>query len=95
MPSLNHIHTLRRVKHKTRKDIFMCTNPECSFTRNREFLVGKHGVCPYCHTTFILDRVQLNNKEPHCGNCKKGNARLNIKEEKKFIKDLLSDKGLG
>ena len=96
MPALNHTHILRRVKHKVRKDIYMCTNPECSFTRNREFLIGKLAQCPYCYKTYILDRIQLNNKEPHCKECKRSTIRSikrDLKKEAKFIENLLSDKG--
>lgn len=66
---MSHIHTLKRVKLKNSKDIFMCSDPLCSWTRRREYLVGKKFLCPYCGNEYIATSDSLRRKVPHCVDC--------------------------
>lgn len=69
-----HIHSYKRVKHPTRRDIFMCTSGKCSHTRNAMYLVGKEAKCPYCGETFLIEKRYNLDKQSllHCRNCKRG-----------------------
>lgn len=66
---MKHLHTLRRVNSKTSKDLFMCADPECNWTRKKEFLIGKKFRCPLCGGEYIADADILRRKLPHCKDC--------------------------
>ncbi len=69
MQSLKHIHTLERVSHKTRKDLFKCKHPECSFYNNVAYLLGKKVRCPFCGEDYIFNHDAARRKLPRCENC--------------------------
>lgn len=68
-----HLHTYKRVRHKTRKDLWMCNDPYCTNRTNRIFLEGKAARCPYCGEEFIITRRKLDKQSLlHCDGCKRG-----------------------
>ena len=66
---MKHYHILKRI-HKS-LTTFMCANPECNWTRCKEFLIGKRFLCPYCSKPYIATISLLRLKTPHCPNCTK------------------------
>jgi transcription elongation factor Elf1 len=64
---MKHYHILKRVRGL--KDVFMCADSECSWTRRREYLTGKKFQCPYCSGFYIVTPDQLRRKTPHCRDC--------------------------
>ena len=62
-----HIHTLRRVGKK--KDLFMCADSVCTWTRRKEFLIGKKFLCPLCGKEYLASAESLRRKLPHCTDC--------------------------
>lgn len=64
---MSHIHTLRRVGKK--KELFMCADPTCTWTRRKEFLIGKKFICPLCGKEYLTDAEALRRKLPHCKDC--------------------------
>jgi len=84
---MSHIHTLRRVSKK--KDLFMCADSICTWTRRKEFLIGKKFLCPLCGKEYLVNSEMLRRKLPHCLDCTVTNVfkswKVNIpqKEEEK------------
>lgn len=72
MDSVKHYHTLKRVKHPKRRDLWMCTAPECSFRTNQMYLDGKLAQCAYCSEQFTITSRKLAKQSLlHCDNCKR------------------------
>ena len=69
-----HIHSYIRVRGK--KELYMCSDPECKYYANRSLIEGKRAKCPLCGEPFILTRVQLKNKLPRCANCKRDKNKM-------------------
>lgn len=70
MPTLNHIHTYKRANHPKRRDIFVCTDPRCSFRSTKVYLEDKIGLCPFCEKEYVLTGKMLAKlKLPHCEFC--------------------------
>lgn len=71
---MKHFHILRRVKLRDTKDVFMCADPECNWSRRKEFLLHKRFKCPYCGELYLTTTESLRLRIPHCHNCtaKKG-----------------------
>jgi len=71
MPSLNHIHTYRRVRatQDGKHFLYMCTDPHCTFRSPKIFLVGKAALCNSCHNEFVLTSEDLRRAKPVCPNC--------------------------
>lgn len=85
-----HIHKYKRVPHKTRKDLYMCSDSNCTHRTNKVFLRGKLSRCSFCNSEFELDENQLKNKEPRCFDCKQQSP--NPKAGNKLVLDsVLSD----
>lgn len=66
---MKHLHILKRVGLKKSKDLFMCADPECNWTRRKEFLVGKKFKCPLCGNPYLVSADMLRRKLPHCQDC--------------------------
>jgi hypothetical protein len=66
---MKHLHILKRVKLKVTRDVFMCADPECTWSRRKEFLVGKKFRCPFCNGEYIATLDSLKLKLPHCRDC--------------------------
>jgi ribosomal protein S27AE len=64
---MKHLHILKRVSKS--KDLFMCADPECNWTRNRKYLTGKKFICPFCGNPYLVDAKSLRLSTPHCSNC--------------------------
>lgn len=47
----------------------MCADAECSWTRKKEFLIGKKFKCPFCGEEYIASYEALRRKIPHCPDC--------------------------
>jgi len=66
---MKHFHILKRVRLKSTKEIFMCADPECNWTRRKEYLIGKKFQCPYCINQYIATPEMLRLRTPHCNSC--------------------------
>lgn len=66
---MKHLHILRRVNLKNSKELFMCADPECTWSRRKEFLLGKKFTCPFCGNPYLVDQDMLRRKFPHCKDC--------------------------
>ena len=75
MPSKKHLHTLMRASHKTRKDLFVCRDPECSFRANKIYVEYKRFICPFCGRPYIIDPALIQLKIPHCHDCTRGRKK--------------------
>lgn len=74
-----HLHILTRVKLKGNRNMFMCSDPTCTWTRRKEFLLGKKFKCPYCSNEYLTTRELLNLRTPHCPDC-------TVKKEKPTVR---------
>jgi len=73
---MKHLHILKRVARN--KNLFMCADPECNWTRRKEFLLGKKFLCPLCRSEYIADAEMLRRKLPHCSDCTQTNKNTKI-----------------
>jgi hypothetical protein len=65
-----HIHRWKRVKHPRRKDLFVCSDPDCNSRSSKNYLEGKRAQCPYCEKTYIITNVMLRKLQTlHCDAC--------------------------
>jgi hypothetical protein len=62
-----HYHILRKINKA--EGFFMCADPECMWTRKREFLIGKKFKCPLCGELYLATLDMLRRKFPHCNDC--------------------------
>lgn len=78
-----HTHSYIRVKHPTRRDLFMCSDAKCNCRVNVIFLPGKECLCPNCGDTFIIERKFNLEKQSrlHCRKCKKTTGIKKSKEK--------------
>lgn len=98
---MKHLHTLLRVKHKSRKDLFMCADPLCMWTRRKEFLLGKKFICPYCGNEYLAKVETFRLKVPHCANCTNTKdkmlkiidpiVQLVVNKDKRTLSDLIEE----
>lgn len=67
-----HLHTYKMVPHKTRTDLYMCTDAHCSHTINAQYLEGKAAACANCGEEFAIFKEQLtrHRKFLKCEKCK-------------------------
>ena len=62
-----HLHTYER--HRKRKNLYRCIDPDCTHVTDKDMLQGKRAMCK-CGEEFILSRYDLNYlKTPRCENC--------------------------
>jgi hypothetical protein len=78
VPTLNHTHTLIRMRTRAPAPGFAsillrqwwrCNDPKCSYRDIGEMILGKATLCNQCGTEFILSREDLRRVEPRCLNC--------------------------
>lgn len=78
----NHIHRLKRVKHKNGTKVFMCVL-NCAFRIEVPFALGKQSLCNICGEEFTMNEYSIKLAKPHCTGCGKfkvtdedGNSRF-------------------
>lgn len=68
MPTLNHLHTFRRVVK--RKDLYKCMDKYCTYVAEKKLIQGKAALCNKCGEELVLDAELLRLAEPACINCR-------------------------
>ena len=82
-----HLHEYMRSSGS--KNIYRCTDPDCTHYQQKEFLLGKRARCGKCKNEMILTKDQLKNRVPSCMNCSKSRASKRVKEVRSFLEDIL------
>lgn len=94
MPSIKHIHRLRRHTYKaTGNSVFFCTLADCSYKIETQFALGKETICNRCGKPFEMTTYAVRLAKPHCMNCHKsitGNKENEIVSTK-ILDSLLSE----
>ena len=87
MPTLDHVHTFRRVS----PNLFQCAHPDCNYREAKKFLKGKRSICceEGCVNEIILTSTHLQRAEPKCI------EHSNTKEAREARERLETLKGLG
>jgi hypothetical protein len=85
MPKIaKHIHKYERVVlGKRGYTVFRCILPGCGHYIREELATGKMAICNRCENVFIMDKVAITLKKPHCLDCtkRKDNADFDIFKE--------------
>jgi uncharacterized protein (DUF983 family) len=66
----------------------MCADSECSFFRNKSYLIGKKFTCPDCGSDYLADSYKLRVAIPKCDNCVKSKQRVVASGVAAMLKDL-------
>ena len=79
------------VRSKTRKNIYRCVHPRCSYYIDKQFLEGKEAICHKCKSIFILTWAQLRNKYPVCNFCSKSPKAKELQAAKELVTNAMND----
>lgn len=102
MATLNHTHSWKFFKKKLAViankttalkekpvEIYMCTDPHCTYKVEKAFLVGKASLCE-CGREFVLTYTDLRRARPKCIDCSNTTQAKSYKQAKKIMENLLS-----
>lgn len=87
MPSINHVHTIVKLKPNWRK----CADPHCTYREKDEMVKGKASMCYFCKVNeVILDREQMRRSFARCKDCSMSPEAV----KKRKIKEVLQGLGI-
>ena len=83
-----HIHKYIRVKLGDKKKIaYKCALPGCTHYKWLELFEGSLSQCWRCSNTFVIDKVSMTLKRPHCKAC----TKIKTKPELGKLTEILSE----
>lgn len=83
------IHIFQRSKRN--KDYYRCIAPRCTSYFHKADLEGKEALCTKCKAPFLLDRMQLKNKNTVCLMCSKSPKRLEAEAAQDVMTNLINE----